>query len=228
LKWLPAGQESERADDLIAAPSALPQQLSALPRPLVEFAGLDTARGLRVLGGKAVAYVAVLRQFAAHHRDDPQFLHDALATGPVEAARQRTHALKGAAGSLGATALQAAALAFEQALRGNETAAMPQLVACLQTEMQALDAVLAQLPEAASGDSPAPDRARACEVLEQLASLLASDDTAATDLFESSRPLLLATHGAAAIPLGRQVAAFDYPGALATVRELLQQAPDSQ
>ena len=42
------------------------------------------------------------------------------------------------------------------------------------------------------------------------------------DLFESNRRLLLATHGTAALQLGRQVAAFDYPGALATLRGLLR------
>jgi len=102
---------------------------------------------------------------------------------------------------------------------------MPGLVASLQTEMQALDAVLAQLPEAETDDVPAPDPERAREVLEQLESLLASDDYAAADLFEDSRLLLLATHGTAAIQLGRQVAAFDYPGAQATVRGLLRLAP---
>jgi hypothetical protein len=43
-----------------------------LPTLLIEFDGLDTARGLRTLGGNAVAYVDLLRQFVANHRDDPQ------------------------------------------------------------------------------------------------------------------------------------------------------------
>jgi hypothetical protein len=42
-----------------------------------------------------------------------------------------------------------------------------------------------------------------------LAPLLAIDNPAAADLFEPNQPLLLATHGAAAMQLGRQVAAFD-------------------
>jgi HPt (histidine-containing phosphotransfer) domain-containing protein len=227
LKWLPAGQESNRADDAIVAPHTLPPSQIALPRPLAEFAGLDTARGLRALGGKAVAYVALLRQFAANHRDDPQLLRGALAAGQAEAASQRLHALKGAAGSLGATALHAAALALEQALRGHETASIPEHVASLQTEMQALDAVLAQLPESLTDPVAAPDPERARAVLEQLAPLLAIDNPAAADLFEPSRQLLLATYGAAAIQLGRQVAAFNYPGALVTVRDLLRQTPES-
>jgi PAS domain S-box-containing protein len=231
LKWLSAGQETERADDVIATqhsplPHSLPPNQIALPRLLAEFAGLDTARGLRTLRGKAAVYVALLRKFVANHRDDPQFLQGALAAGQAEAAKQRLHTLKGAAGSLGANALHVAALALEQVLRGHEMAAIPERVATLQTEMQALDAVLAQLPEAATDIVPAPDLERARAVLEQLAPLLAIDDTAAADLFEPNRPLLLATYGTAALQLGRQVVAYDFPGALTTVRDLLRQTPE--
>ena len=226
LKWLLAAQEPNRADHAITPPRTVSPPQNALPRPLTEFTGLDTARGLRALGGKAVAYMALLRQLAANHREDPQSLQDELAAGHAEAARQRLHKLKGAAGTLGTTALHDAALALEQVLRGNERESVPELVASLQTELQALEAVLSQLPETATDATPDPGRSR--EVLEQLVPLLASDDSAATDLFESSRPLLLATHGVAAMQLERQVAAFDYPGALATVRALLRQAPERQ
>jgi HPt (histidine-containing phosphotransfer) domain-containing protein len=228
LKWLPAAHKTERTRDLMAAQPPKRQQQNALPRALLEFAGLDTARALRSMGGKADAYVLLLRLFAANHRDDPQLLLDALAAGDVDAVKQRTHALKGAAGSLGATALHGAALALEEALLSNEAAMLTDLVDSLRNAMQSLDAVLALSPEAATDDIPAPDTGRAREVLERLASLLASDDTAAADVFASSRLLLLATHGASALQLERQVGAFDYPGALATVRSLLRLAPDNQ
>jgi PAS domain S-box-containing protein len=224
LKWLPAVQKSEAADDVIVAPRALPQPLSALPRALAEFAGLDTDRGLRVLNGNVDAYVALLRQFADNHREDAQYLQSALAAGHTETAKQRTHALKGVAANLGATALQAAAVALESGLRNNETTSLPALLATLQSEQSALDTVLAQLPETAAGGALAPDPERAQQVLEQLAPLLVSFDTVAGDLFERNRQLLLATHGIAALQLGRQVTAFDYPGALATVRALLRLA----
>ena len=93
--------------------------------------------------------------------------------------------------------------------------------------MQALDSVLAQLPEEATDDAPAPDPEQARAVLERIAVLLERDDTAVIDLFWSNRALLLATHGAAAIQLERQVMAFDYPGALATLRSLLQQTTEN-
>ena len=75
-----------------------------------------------------------------------------------------------------------------------------------------------------SAEALAPDPGRAMVVLKQLEPLLATDDTRAADLFEANRPLLLATLGAAAQQLERQVAAFDYPGALVTVREMLRKA----
>jgi len=79
-----------------------------------------------------------------------------------------------------------------------------------------------QMPD--SAEALAPDPGRAMVVLKQLEPLLASDNTRAADLFEANRPLLLATLGAEAVQLERQVAAFDYPGALVTVREMLRKA----
>ena len=223
LKWLRAAQESTLADHAIATLHTLLPPQTALPRPLAEFAGLDTARGLRALSGKATAYVALLRQLVAAHRDDPQCLQDELAAGHAEAARQRLHKLKGSSGTLGATALHAAVLALEQASRSNEVASISELVATLEAEMRALDAVLAQLPEVAPNNFMAPEPEEAHAVLELMAPLLARHDTLASDLFERNKTLLLATHGAAALKLERQVAAFDYPGALLTALNLLEQ-----
>jgi HPt (histidine-containing phosphotransfer) domain-containing protein len=57
--------------------------------------------------------------------------------------------LKGAAGSLGATRVQAAATAIEQTLRKDQgDAGLPELLATLQVELSALEAVLARLPAA--------------------------------------------------------------------------------
>ncbi|MDO8787545.1 MAG: PAS domain S-box protein [Sulfuritalea sp.] len=85
----------------------------------------------------------------------------------------------------------------------------------------------ADAPEPTRGSSSpsAPDAERAMAALKQLEPLLVRDDTLAGDLFELNRPLLVATLGDAAQQLERQVAAFDYPAALATVRELIRQTP---
>jgi CheY-like chemotaxis protein len=221
LKWMPAQKKAEKPSLAPLPMAGLDVNQPALPSQLAAFAGLDTARGLRALNGRVGAYVALLRQFADRHREDVQYLQNELAAGHAEAARQRTHALKGVAANLGATALHAAALALELGLRNAESTRLPELLAALQAEQAALDAVLAQLPETAAGGALAPNPARARAVLEQLTHLLARDDTETGNLFESNRQLLLATHGTQAMQLGRQVAAFNYPAALETVRALL-------
>lgn len=71
----------------------------------------------------------------------------------------------------------------------------------------------------------APDLVGAHTVLAQLEPLLQTDDTAAGDLFATNRRVLLDVLGADALQLERHMAAFDYPAALATLRELIRQIP---
>ncbi len=222
LKWLPDEQTVEHAPVTFASPRRPDRTGPALPRALTDFGGLDVDRGLALLNGNAPAYLGLLRRFAATHRDDVPHLREELAAGRVDAVRQRAHALKGAAATLGATQLHAIAVALEQALHGGETAQAGALLEALRDGQTALDAALAQIPKPEIvGDFTAdPDRTRA--VLEQLEPLLASDDTAAEGVFESNRALLVATLGAGAMQLERQVADFDYPAALVTAREVMR------
>jgi hypothetical protein len=83
---------------------------------------------------------------------------------------------------------------------------------------------LPEVPASGSGgDGVGADLGQALGVLAHLEPLLASDDTAAGNLFEANRPLLLASLGAGAKSLEQQVMNFDYPAALATLRDLMRQ-----
>lgn len=62
-------------------------------------------------------------------------------------------------------------------------------------------------------------------LLKEMALLLATDDTAANDLFEAKRALLVETFGTQALMLGRQMANFDCPGALVTLQTLIPPDP---
>ena len=102
-------------------------------------------------------------------------------------------------------------------MSGESAAAAPGLATGSQGS--APDAVPAGLPDLpANGDEVA--------VLARLEPLLACDDTAAGDLFEANRVLLLARFGSGAMKLGGQIADFDYPAALATLRELILDATE--
>ncbi len=229
LKWLPPTPTGDGDGQSVAASAAAPRQPTGLPEALADFDGLDTVRGLAALRGNAPAYIGLLRQFAAGHGRDARHLRDELAAGRTDSARQRLHALKGAAGSLGAVRIQGAAVALELGMRNAAApAVLAGLLDGLQAEQGALDGALAQLPDPAAGGSEggefAADPGRARAVLARLEPLLARDDTAAGDLFAANRALLLASFGAGAMQLGRQIGDFDYPAALATLRELMRPA----
>ncbi len=85
--------------------------------------------------------------------------------------------------------------------------------------LSALEQMLATLPEAPAAPAvEAFDRDSVRAVLAQLEPLLARFDTASADLFDTHRAGLLAALGADGQTLARQLANFDYPAALETVK----------
>ena len=228
LRWLPLAPVG-RAPGISADPPfgrqnspdlVLAQQ--SLPLLLTQFEQLDTHQGLAVLRGNVPKYLALLRQFAAHQVDDVQRLRQELASGQFDAARLRVHTLKGVAGTLGASAIHAAAVALELALRQTQPQdALTLGVEALQLGQDALEQVLQNLlesPPVTQVGAVDPDALRA--VLAQLAPLLARFDTASADLFNAHRSLLMAALGTEGPVLARQIAQFDYPGALKTVQSV--------
>jgi PAS domain S-box-containing protein len=76
-------------------------------------------------------------------------------------------------------------------------------------------------PVRLSQEQAAPDHATVTATLQQLATLLANDDTAANRVFEDAQAELLAAHGEPARRLGRWIRSFEYERAVDVVRELL-------
>jgi PAS domain S-box-containing protein len=228
LLWLPMAQAPDATTWSlpVAEMPSLVARPEPLPPALAGFAGLDAVSGVAALRGDVAAYLVLLRQFAALHDQDAQRLSEDLAAGRHDAARSRAHALHGAAGSLGATGVQAAAAAIERVLRDKAPATkrLQPLLAQLETAQTALGGLLSEMPAttAQGDDGLAADVDRVRTVLAELERLLARDDAAASDLFATQRPLLLATLGAAALQLGRQITEFDYPAALKTLREWMR------
>ncbi len=233
LRWLPQRALSEPP----AAPAqrgaqADAHRLTATEREFVLSAlagvdGLNIERGLHALGGDLLTYLQLLHTLASGHRGDVLRLQQHLAADELDLARALTHRLKGAAGTLGALGVQTAAAALDAALRQHEPAAAVQgLCEKLRADSDALFAALGGLPRLqASGEGTLPDVAQASVVLVELEPLIASDDTAAGELFDAHRALLLATLGPVAATLGQQLQTFDYPAALQTLRAVLAIEP---
>ncbi len=82
--------------------------------------GFDTADALRRLRGNAVLYRKLLVDFGVDNQQTASVLQGALGARDFEAARGLVHAIKGAAGNLGAKRLQAAAAALEKRVAAAE------------------------------------------------------------------------------------------------------------
>ncbi len=130
LKWLPppAGdRRREPSAGLAATPAATVDRGSERLNDgiLAELAcvpGLNVKSGLAMLRGNAVKYVELLRRFSASHRDDASRLDALLLEHDAASARLLAHTLKGAAATLGAERIAAAATHLEAILRTGEDA----------------------------------------------------------------------------------------------------------
>ncbi|MFC4597853.1 response regulator [Cohnella hongkongensis] len=110
-QWLPSDRTSAPAP--IASAQAKPGQRPRLPE-------LETAEALRRIGGKEKLYLRLLDKFMAQYAGFPDQLERLRTEGKTNDAIRLAHSLGGAAGHLGARAIQESAAALERSLRGNE------------------------------------------------------------------------------------------------------------
>ncbi len=124
LKWLPKTTEEPQTGASSIPPSpATPTTPTnsddglAWSRRLAQVRGLDVAHGLALVRGNAAKHARMLGLFAETHAEDIPQLRTALVGDDRLAMKQLAHTLKGAAGTIGAGPVAAAAAALHQALR---------------------------------------------------------------------------------------------------------------
>ena len=83
-------------------------------------AGIDTAFGLKAIGGKRERYELLLRKFAVRQAGSAEAIRSALLVGDNSTAEREAHSLKGVAGTLGATALAEQAAKVEAAIHAGQ------------------------------------------------------------------------------------------------------------
>jgi CheY-like chemotaxis protein/HPt (histidine-containing phosphotransfer) domain-containing protein len=156
LKWLPV-EGSRKGEG--PSPSMPGQAAAVAPLPksgsaadqwaiLARVPGLDVARGVAAVRGKTDKYLNLLHCFVEAHAGDMALLVERLAEGDQETARRLAHSVKGAAATLAADGLAAAALSLETRLRREagvhsddlraEIAAVNEEFAALATALPAL------------------------------------------------------------------------------------------
>jgi len=225
IKWLPPRQDLPAAaggDPPLLPGDARLRQTDLLAR-LQAVDGLEATAGLKLLRGDASRYVQVLRQFVDQHGQDGIELARQAKSGAFGAIRQTAHALKGAAGTLGARRIEQLAADLERLAHGGSDAASLRnridLVGAALTDLVGTVRELAKsVPSVA--EAAVVDRQQVEEVLAALESLLGRDDTSANEVFDQAQPQLLAAFGEQARRLGRQIHDFDYADALRAIRGL--------
>jgi two-component system sensor histidine kinase/response regulator len=211
---------------------------STLDLPAVD--GLDTADGLRRVGGNRKLYQKLLRQFASSQASAGAQIRAALETGDIESATRQAHTLKGVAGSLGAGPVQAAAAAVEELLRDGSPAMVDwsapasAIHPALEQLAVVLDPFLARLRAALAADATAepavaavaPEQTRA--VAEKLTKLFADFDASAIEFTEENQASLRPAFDAGAWEqFLRQVQGFAFADAGVLLEQALAHLPAS-
>jgi len=214
LRWL--SEPAAAGEPTVAAPAEVSDPCAG--PDLVP--GLDPTRGLALVHGRGDTYGRLLRLFADAHGGDAERIRQGLAAGERSEVQRLAHALKGAAGSLGAPGVVDAAVALEGALR---TAAADEEVERTGADLiAALEALVAGIRGALGVIEGVPaagaDAERLGAVLARLEELLDAGDMTANDLVRAEEALLRSGLAETGGRLLDRIAAFDYEGALALLR----------
>jgi two-component system, sensor histidine kinase and response regulator len=218
-RWLPEAHQPKPAPPAPPAPLAQGAQEG---EPLFAGAvpGLDADDGLARMNGNRVAYRRLVERFAAHHEADVARIGECLRQGDARGAALIAHALRGAAGTIGAKGLMSAAALLEAAIMaGEDVDAVETATMVLAAALHPLIAAIRALPpQAPTATAETLDRAAAGRVLDELEAALAAGDVQANQIMEESAALLKGALGGSYEALQRQIADYLYPAALETLR----------
>jgi two-component system sensor histidine kinase/response regulator len=190
---------------------------------------LDLVSAMRRMGGNTKLVRKLIDRFAQTQGDAMSRIAAALARDDVDTATREAHTVKGLAGNIGATQLLASAGIVEGLLRHGSADDLP---GALQRMEQELTSLLAQIASATGSDEesslPSPadtvvDRALLRRDVQELAALLADDDSRAAKLADSMAEKLRAVgQGPASLQLQKRIARYEFEEALDVLRTAAQ------
>ncbi len=190
---------------------------------------LDTAIGLRSFAGKHHSYEKMLRRFVDSHLDDARKIVEAVEADDMETARRLAHTLKGVAATLGLEQVRAMAAILEQSIKSaGERSAIAASCDPLRLALaRAATEVRKLLVNPTTGEEIAAtlDTDQLKALIPKLLTMLASDNIDAVDSWQKIAPTLtsLLEDAQQVEIISRQIENYDLPGALASLRQLLEQ-----
>ena len=185
LKWLPTPTPAALTES--QAPAARPPARPTAKPETTIIPGLNIELGLKSVRGRMESYLRLLVNFAQNHSADCQKIRDCLLANDNNEARRLAHSLKGAAGALGAHAVQHAAAALESAIMEFRPAAeIVQLIEDTSSFYTRLQQDVAKLkPDSASAAGIAPDQNTVQSIIDNMRRQLGNSDFSATQTLAS-------------------------------------------
>lgn len=221
LQWIP----HRTADDARPTTPAGPADAVAAASVLPPLPGVDTAKGLTHTMNKPELYRRILERFPGEFAASAEAITQSIAMQDWPLARRLAHSLKSGAATIGADALATMALAAEQQLAQQHAPDDTQLDA-LAAELDRLCQLFTMLqPEhPAPGTETAQVTGRLPELIDQLHSLLDSDDARALTVLDSLQEHLagMATVSTTLIELRDHIEDIEYEAALNLLPRLRQ------
>ena len=186
-----------------------------------DIAGLDTRAGLRRVMGREALYLSLLRKFMESQTHAMRDIEVALDASDWPLAERIAHTLKGVAGNIGATSLEAAAGILERGLRtGISRDAVNLALIEPKTLLDSLIcALLEKLPAMNASDwAPLANPLQVQDICKKLARLLAQQDFEAEEVFAQNRAVLKGALGGGYADLKQAIAAFNFDDALVALK----------
>jgi len=188
-----------------------------------EIRGLDTATSLDRLQGNKQLYLKLLSKFSNHYQDFNLQLDSALGQPDKEPAVRLANTIKGLAGNIGATTLEAIAATAESELHNDQCSV--ETLDSLRAEVKNLLQKLSTIGDDSSPRQPAPtfNKTEAAQLLQQLNGMLEEYDAAVGDFLEHNRASLSTPELSTQLTsLEKAIADYDYEQAMQQLSAMLE------
>jgi len=222
LKWLPksAGAKIKIMTPIYKSETHITPIQEALHIQLSQIKGLDLERGLLVTNGKIEKFWDLLKDFVALHQGDigklGGLINSHITGEPILVA----HTLKGAAGTLGITQIQASAAKLEAALSAGNTD-VEALLSEIEKSFQALQIKVAETAELDIAPQIQADIPLALDALARLIPLLQSGSFRASQGFKENRSIIRASIDKVLMAnLEAAMESYDFPKALKIIQDI--------
>jgi PAS domain S-box-containing protein len=214
LKWIKPKHSMSNA----TGPDTAKKQDVQLPSGIE---GLDMTNGLRRVLGKKPLYLSMLRKFVAGQKFVTANIFQELETNNWDKAMRLAHTLKGVSGNIGATNLQHLAENLETAIkdrmpREQVDSRLDLLIEPLESLITQLENKLLELPSTTSATVPKEELQAVCVRLE---SLLADDDSEATEVWELNANMFNAAFPAEFHKIDDSIHSFNFEAALIALKK---------